>query len=176
MTKLKAEVRPSDIHGRGVFTLVDIAPGEAICSYEGWISDHVPSDPTYSFSLDDGKYINGWSEPRSTYGIGQLVNDAADVSEILQLNKVTDVEQFVKDNPQYSDEYLFNIIIKYERDSHNNANSILIGHKYPFIMAADNIPAETELLTCYGVDYWFTGPIFRNQLIIYNYIMDSILK
>ena len=43
-------------------------------------------------------------------------------------------------------------------------------------MAADSIQANTELLACYGSEYWCHGPIFKKPMAIYDYLSGSINK
>ena len=65
----RIQVRRSTVHGRGVFTLAEIAEGELIIEYTGEVIDwpealrrhpHDPSDPnhTFYFSLDSGQVID----------------------------------------------------------------------------------------------------------------------
>ena len=64
------EVRPSGIHGRGVFALVDIAAGQRVCEYVGerisqdeaderYDDDAMEHHHTFLFTVDDETVVDG---------------------------------------------------------------------------------------------------------------------
>jgi SET domain-containing protein len=66
----RIQVRPSGVHGKGVFALSDIEPGERIIEYKGELitwpqalerHPHDPSDPnhTFFFHIDESRVIDG---------------------------------------------------------------------------------------------------------------------
>lgn len=68
--KRRIEVRPSGVHGRGVFAVKTIRSGERVIEYKGkrisWRKalkrhPHDPENPqhTFYFSLEDGRVIDG---------------------------------------------------------------------------------------------------------------------
>jgi SET domain-containing protein len=73
------EVRPSERHGRGVFANRDIKKGERMCYYDGEDipEDKAQPDRDVSYAQRQGNIIRyGYVEPKTSHGIGQLMNDA----------------------------------------------------------------------------------------------------
>ena len=93
MDTVPVEVRPSNIHGIGVFALREIKAGEFVFIYDGEIlsNDVVENSCEYedvSYCLTHPKnpklVLCGYKYPKNNIGVGQLINDA----EVIQLQEL----------------------------------------------------------------------------------------
>ena len=158
------EVRPSEVHGRGVFALRDIKKGEFVCVYDGKLlsetdifegefhedKEYWMQDPT-----DSTKILCGYKDPKNEVGVGQLVNDAKRV-------------KFDKLNFQDGKK----AVIDYDRESKELAN---VDFKEKFkIYAIRDISKDEELFLHYGYPYWI-GFILDKELVYEEQYMWRLL-
>jgi len=85
------EVRKSKVHGRGVFALKDIKKGQPVCFYDGKVVDqtnimelveaHEEGVLDFTYAMAHPKssdwILFGYKDPKTPYGIGQIINDGA---------------------------------------------------------------------------------------------------
>lgn len=137
---MNCELRPSTIHGIGVFATRDIQAGEKCCIYDGKRLDveHV-EDNTYFVSIG-GINIDGYKTPRNKIGIAQFINDAS-------------APVYSEENIHYS--YAALSLGEYFATSFMSSNIDLTREKNMIVAIANkNIRSGEELLFSYGLDYW----------------------
>jgi hypothetical protein len=89
----RIQVRKSGIHGKGVFALQPIAPGEVVIEYKGelitWAEaqkrhPHDPSDPnhTFFFHIDDERVIDGKVQGNAARWINHACDPNCEADEV----------------------------------------------------------------------------------------------
>jgi uncharacterized protein len=89
----RIEARRSEVHGRGVFALVDIEPGEKIIEYKGEVitwreaqrrHPHDPSDPnhTFYFHINEKHVIDGGSGGNKARWINHACDPNCEADEV----------------------------------------------------------------------------------------------
>lgn len=187
----EVEIRPSPIHGNGVFAceyidawdVATIYPAHILCGsigeqhvYHSSIMDVSRSSrkliDTYQNNLEPNDDINinlpyklkiSADPNNTTCGIGHLINDAG------IMNKLT--------KPQL-DKYLHSLYNKV------NCISYHVGSYGIVIVATKPIKKDEELLMHYGVPYWFDGDSYKSFLLknrgtamkCYNYVTKQRKK
>lgn len=96
----RIQVRRSGVHGKGVFALTKLSPGEEIIEYKGEIISwpealrrhpHDPSDPnhTFYFHIDDGRVIDAAHDGNAARWINHACSPNCEADE-------TDGRVFIK--------------------------------------------------------------------------------
>lgn len=167
MDTIAVEVRPSKVHGRGVFALRDIKVGEFVCTYDGELlltTAMMKNSSVY----EDGRYclthpknpklvLCGYKYPKNKTGVGQLVNDA----KIIQLREL-DYKDGIK------------ACRKYVKESKELANVDFMCKDNFNIHAVRDIKKDEELFIHYGYAYWL-GFILNNVLVYQEQFMWTLL-
>lgn len=144
----KAILKPSPVHGQGVFATKDIEPEEIICFYDGYVKDRTlvtPEENVYAYGTSDPtKYLIGYHPHKNENGIAQYIND----HNYFQLHLNMSIAEMFRTALQYdmlSKEFM-NVTI----DENNNA------------VAIKKIKQGEELFFSYGAGYWFS--MYGHQL------------
>jgi len=144
------EVGKSNIEGRGVFAVRDIAKDEAVCLYDGELLDEshllslvrsgVPMDREYwmSHPRDPRLTLCGYKTPKTVLGIGQLMNDS-------QKPEITKLD--FKEGIKSCEEYVIN------SRKGQNVTFNLDGRDF-WLYAARDIKKGEELFLHYGYKIW----------------------
>ena len=166
METIPVEVRPSNVHGRGVFALREIKAGEFVCIYDGDLLSNdvvknsgVDVDVTYCLTHPKNPklVLCGYKYPKNSVGVGQLINDAKTI-QLRELDYKRGIEacrEYVKKSKE-----LANVDFICE----NNFN----------IHAVRDIKKDEELFIHYGYPYWI-GYILNNVLIYREQFMWTLL-
>ena len=155
MNTVAVEVRPSKIHGKGVFALRDIKAGEFVCVYDGELLN--TTDMEYNDDEDGAYYlahpknptlvVSGYKYPKNRMGVGQLINDAKQI-ELSALNYeegITTCRRYMKESKE-----MVNVDFKSDENFH--------------IHAIRDIMEGEELFIYYGYPYWL-GKLLNKDLI-----------
>ncbi len=154
------EVRPSLIHGNGVFAVKDIKAGERCCIYDGDVVPFGSKDSKYLLNMDDFS-IRGFEQPRDKIGIAQLINDGAcfvpkgKTKEIVRQMINYSIESFTKQNVTF--EEIKNRVVA---------------------IAVRDIKKDEELLAFYNARYWLDDTIHENEEVaeanaIYQFLQTN---
>jgi hypothetical protein len=156
----KCELRPSLIHGRGVFACADYPTGTVMCLYDGETKTE-KKESTFRIGED----FVGFSIPRSKVGIAQFINDAVapDFS-----GAQTFAERFLA-------------CAQYQADSLARSNVIIEprGQKIWAVTSRD-VTKDTELLFSYDIGYWVARSaeisVSEGDELINRYMTEVILE
>jgi hypothetical protein len=151
----QVEVKPSPLHGRGVFAVQDIKAGDCVCAFAGQKKQRrevTRTEMDYVYDLEAGEEFDvGFIVPKTKLGVGQLINDVA----CPKLDVKTEGRSL---EVQLHD--LAEATIAYTKMSRQH-NVMCDEKKY---YATTDIKAGTELVTWYGVEVWLNHFILKGTL------------
>jgi hypothetical protein len=144
------ELKPSKVHGKGVFALIDAPPCMRLCCYDGkdYDTKEYKGDHTFIVSCNQGKKLRvGFAPPRTEDGVGQFINDSCkpNFEAIRSLPaKFHTVENVRK------------ALVDYYKKSiaRMNCNWGINPSNYFDIVALRPIKQGDELFVFYGLCYW----------------------
>jgi len=167
----KVAVKPSPLHGKGLFALEDIPKGTRVAYFKGDLKDSkvavkmrkngdgtlgiadatsyfrscVAPDPEYdcvmSHPKKEGFMVVGHQEESGGFGIGQFVNDGASP-------KLTPDMDFLQASTELSD---------YQAKSIDSMNCEV--DKNLWFVTTKDVCAGQELVTHYGFEFWVHRPL-----------------
>lgn len=172
MEMIPVEIRDAGNKGRGVFAKYYIFKDKALCYYDGkdqiskicktnnYSIDYSIGNPLYKDIIRDG-----YKEPKTNYGIGQIINDGC----ILIFNTSKDIkitkEIFKKCRKE---------IKKYEKISKEKENIIM--DKDFWLYSKKNIKRNEQLYLSYGTNYWLSKAFSTAKILNWRYILCMLLK
>lgn len=135
-----SEVRPSAIHGRGVFAKRDIRVGETVCVYDGF---SVPDNGEFgSYRIKTRRGVkDGFREPRTRTGIAQFINDAC----MFTLEKNTSVKDMLFRAVDYEKQSTLYSNVSFENTRSGGIKAV----------ATKPIRKGEEIFVPYMPYYWF---------------------
>jgi|694.fasta_scaffold04581_21 hypothetical protein len=183
-------IRPSSRHGLGVFANQEIKQGDIICLYPAdyifvpnsikeklksttqgnWCSlnsNNDNFDAHYTMNLLDNKKICADPNKYSSLFSAHMINDSVSCDTIEKLKDIhsrydtCDINEFGKS------------VSKYLLDTKKYSNVDLIPSKhFCYVKALKDIHPNEELLTSYGMTYWFNrsdcGTKYQNYILTLN--------
>lgn len=167
---IAVEVRSSGVHGKGVFAIKDIEPGEFITYYPCHGLAHRPfnggeevmfssrnknqnlsMDYAQSLKVDGDPLVYLVGDPSidcKPRALAHLINDAYPKTNEIQLTD--DIAQFGK---QW---------LTYQIEGAKRANADIKTEKYfAYAVATKHIKKDQEILTLYGFPYWYKDNLFK---------------
>lgn len=169
---LRVEVKPSPVHGRGVFTTEDVSKGSKLCMYDGEDmskSEHKArgEDLSYVMSHPGNPSIVrvGFQQEKDPFGVGQFINDFAclNIADRLDIKPTTfrDCENYVR---------------VYQERSYNGANvSFQLAEGHFWLYATKDIRRGDELFLKYGADYWLYQMYHRTTHLLWKIIYSQLM-
>jgi hypothetical protein len=179
-------IRPSSRHGLGVFANQEIKQGDILCLYPAdyvfvanqekgnWCSLNPYSfDPHYTMNLLENKKICADPTQYSSLFSAHMINDSmsCETNEKLKIihskYDTCDINEFGKS------------VSKYLLDTKKYSNVDLIPSKhFCYVKALKDIQPNEELLTSYGITYWFNrsdcGTKYQHYLLTLNEIQRKL--
>lgn len=158
----KCEIRPSPVHGNGVFALQDIPEETELCYYDGQpVDPNTVRDHTYLLDFD-GKTLDGYRVPRTPEGIGQFINDGA------SLQPEGDLHTVIEHALEYLDE------------SSRKSNVIFTVRQGRCVAVANRaIKKDEELFFSYEIKYWLNSQVHelhRQVICFVEYLTDVAIQ
>ena len=150
--------------GRGIFASVDIAAGEIITAYSGYVLN-----PRHNRGYDNSYAMTHFYKSRECTLIG--------FSDILTLQK----------NRQLGIAQLANDAMIYSITGKNNNSYFIEKSSQTVLVAVSPIKAHEEILVSYGYEYWVKSPSRRREIgeknwyiletaLIFRNLLDNALK
>jgi len=145
------EVRPSEVHGRGVFATRDIKRGERVCFYDGQFKTQeqlhkqvrekkIPLNKNYWMAHPSNPNITlcGYVEPQNKHGVAQLINDSKmpDVQHLDYAKGLEECEEYITESRRLA-----------------NVSFMPEGKEF-HVYAICDIPKNNELFLHYGYKMW----------------------
>jgi len=164
--KILVELKPSPVHGLGVFVTQNVPAFTKLCYYDGYDGINDYEDNTYIMAhpRKDGYVRYGYkaNELKSKYGIAQLINDSC--MPDLDLDQVYNMNQVKK------------ICTEYEKKSTKNCNiGFCDPDNYFWIYSTRPIFKGEELFLNYGSAYWLSNK-YRDLNVMKTYKIDFETK
>lgn len=177
------DVRDSQIHGKGVFTIKDVNKGDVLtvypCHHLGIVSngqtivkklieDGLDWNIKYAqctyMTKDSIIYIGGNPNIHSSHFCGHLINDPFKHVEMLN-NSLCDINEFGK------------MVLNYELQSLQLSNcKIYTSRHYAYVVAIKDMKKDTELLTPYGPMYWLNCKLDEFTMNMLTFINNQTYK
>lgn len=138
------EVRKSPTHGNGVFAKRNIKFGELVAYYDGTLAALTDLFHPYSMYWSEFENIIGFKNPRTSWGVAQLINDGTALTA-----------EFILSHDEDED-----ACYRYIRESTTKQNvgmehsDVYFGKNKMVATATRDIEKGEELFFTYGVGYW----------------------
>jgi hypothetical protein len=166
------EVRPSEVHGRGVFAAHHVEAGRVVAifpAHETVSRRSLCGTSTLAETMGEGKNVyrrnvhenlSIWGDPAQATGaaVAHFVNDPC-----------TNVSRLQRCLPDDGDimRAMFDYVLKTGRDR----NCVLVhGSEYCYLRTTVAVAAGTELLAAYGFGYWLPQHLHTYNEVIHAHI------